>query len=167
MLIFDASTLILITKIELLEPFLGGSAQEIAIPEEVEKECCRGRKTIDGMMIQKALDAGRIKSAAVRDRQLVTRLERDFSLGKGEAEAIALCVQERASLVATDDKNGINACKLLGLAFATAPAILIRCREKNLLGRSEAFAKLTFLGLYGRYRNSIMEEARQRLEEIE
>jgi predicted nucleic acid-binding protein len=93
-------------------------------------------------------------------------LQDDFGLGKGEAEAIALCLQEKAQLVATDDKNGINACKLLGIAFTTAPAILIRCREKNLISRSEAFAKLSFLGLYGRYQNSIIEDARQRLEEI-
>jgi len=166
MLVFDSSTLILMARIELLDSFLAGALQGIAIPEEVEKECCRAKKTLDALMIQQAVDASRIKTISVRDRKLVFRLQDDFSLGKGEAEAIALCLQEKAQLVATDDKNGINACKLLGIAFATAPAILISCREKNLISRSEAFAKLSFLGLYGRYRDSIVEDARQRLEEI-
>lgn len=45
------------------------------------------------------------------------------SLGKGEAEAI-------------DDKNGINACKLLGIAFTTAIGTLVRSREKSVAGRA-------------------------------
>jgi predicted nucleic acid-binding protein len=41
-------------------------------------------------------------------------------LGKGEAEAIALALKEKAELLGIDDKNGINACKLLGIRFTTA-----------------------------------------------
>lgn len=166
MLIFGSSTLILIARIDLLGQFMQSTPGQVAIPGELEKECCQGKRTLDGLMIQQAVDADRIQSMTVRDRKLVSRLEADFSLGRGEAEAIALCVQEKAQMVATDDKNAINACKLLGIAFTTAPAILIRCREKNLISRSEALAKLSFLGLYGRYQNSIVEDARQKLEEI-
>ena len=63
-----------------------------------------------------------------------------------------------------DDKNGINACKLLGLEFTTAITILIGLREKRLLALDAALAKLAALGTYGRYKQSIMEDARNRLE---
>ena len=53
----------------------------------------------------------------VKDKRLVAKLQDDFSLGKGEAEAIALGITEKAQLVATDDKNGINASKLLSTLF--------------------------------------------------
>ena len=64
-----------------------------------------------------------------------------------------------------DDKGGINACKLLGISFTTAMGILVRSREKDLIDRSDALAKLASLGKHGRYKNSIIEDARMRLEE--
>ena len=85
-------------------------------------------------------------------------------MGQGEAEAIALAQKERARIVGIDDKNGINAYKLLGIPFTTAVGILLRSREKGLLDRSAAFAGLAALAKYGRYKNSIIEDARLKLE---
>jgi hypothetical protein len=67
-------------------------------------------------------------------------------------------------VVGIDDKNGINACKLLGLEFTTAIGILIRMRERRMLALDAALAKLAALGTYGRYKQSIMADARKRLE---
>jgi len=164
MVVFDASTLILIAKAELLDLFLANVRVPIAIPAEVERECCMSKKTLDAAMIQKALDESRIETIAVRDRRLVAKLQEDFSLGKGEAEAIALAVSENAHLVGIDDKAGIDACRLLGLAFTTAIGILIRGRERGLLAGPEALEKLTQLAKHGRYKDSIVEDARLRLE---
>jgi predicted nucleic acid-binding protein len=164
MLILDASTLILLARIELLETFLVDAPMDVAIPKEVEKECCAVKKTLDAHMIQKAIGESRILSIAVKNRKIVAKLQTDFSLGKGEAEAIALALTEKAQLVGIDDKNGINACKLLGIRFTTAADILIRCREKNLITLSDALLKLALLTSYGRYRNSIVEDVRTRLE---
>jgi predicted nucleic acid-binding protein len=83
-------------------------------------------------MIQKTLDESRIKLVAVKNRKLVAKLQADFSLGKGEAEAIALALKEKAELLGIDDKNGINACKLLGIPFTTAVDSSQVCR-KNML----------------------------------
>ncbi|HKW55714.1 MAG TPA: hypothetical protein VJN42_00020 [Candidatus Acidoferrum sp.] len=88
----------------------------------------------------------------------------DFSLGRGEAEAIALVLEKKAQLLGIDDKNGINACKLLGVVFTTAVGILIRSREKGLLQANEAAARLTLLAKHGRYKNFIIEDARLELE---
>lgn len=118
-------------------------------------------------MIRRALDESRIQVSAVENRRLVSRLAAEFSLGKGEAEAIALGIAESGSIVAIDDKNGINACKLLGIAFTSAVGILIRSREKNLLSRMEALASSASLGRYGRYSEIIVEDARRRLEALE
>ena len=164
MLVFDASTLILLAKAELLDPFLAGVYLAVVIPGEVEKECCGSKKTLDALMIQKALDELRIKVIGVKNRKLVAKLQGDFSLGKGEAEAVALALNEKAQLLAIDDKNGINACKLLGIPFTTAVGILIRSWEKKLLESTDALAKLELLAKYGRYKNSIIEDARLRLE---
>lgn len=164
MIVFDASTLILLAKADFLDAFLSGVNLAVAIPAEVEKECCGSTKALDALMIQRVLDESRIKTIAVKNRKLVAKLQADFSLGKGEAEAIALALNEKAKLLGIDDKNGINACKLVGIPFTTAIGILIRSREKRLLERPDAFAKLELLARYGRYKNSIIEDARLRLE---
>jgi len=164
MIVFDASTLILIARAELLDLFLANVGVPIAIPGEVERECCGSKKTLDAVMIQRALDESRIRTTVVKNRRLVAKLQADFSLGQGEAEAIALAIHRKAELLGIDDKNGINACKLLGLAFTTAVGVLVRSREKGLLDGPEALEKLARLAKYGRYKDSIIQDARLRLE---
>jgi predicted nucleic acid-binding protein len=164
MLIFDASTLILLARVELMDTFLAGIPMDVAIPKEVEKECCAVKKTLDAHMIQKAIGDSRIQSIIVKNKKFAAKLQADFSLGKGEADAIALALAEKAQLVAIDDKSGINACKLLGIPFTTAAGILVRCREKDLITLSDALLKLALLTIYGRYKNSIVEDVRKKLE---
>ncbi len=165
MLVFDSSTLILIAKVELLDLFLKDIGMEIAIPKAVEDECCGGKKTLDVLIIRKALDESRIKVRSARDRKLVAKLGEDFSMGRGESEAIALALQEKALLVGIDDKNGMNACKLAGIPFTTAVGILVRSCQKGLIERSDALVKLSALAKYGWYRNAILEDAKLRIEE--
>jgi predicted nucleic acid-binding protein len=163
--VFDASTLILTAKCELLDLFLAHLSTPVTIPAEVEKECCGfNKKTLDVAIIQRALDESRIKTLVVKNRRLVAKLQTDFSLGRGEAEAIALALHEKAQVLAIDDKNGINACKLLSIPFTTAIGILIRSREKGLIDNSEALGKLVSLAKHGRYKRSIIEDAKRRLE---
>ena len=164
MFVLDASTLILIAKSDLLGPFLAGVTLEVAIPAEVARECCGEKKTLDALMIQKSLDESRIKVIPVKNQKLVAKLQADFSLGQGEAEAIALALKPKAHIIGIDDKNGINACKLLGVAFTTAVGILPRSREKGLLDHRAALAGLAALAKFGRYKNSIIEDARLKLE---
>lgn len=75
-----------------------------------------------------------------------------------------MAINEKAEVLAIDDKNGINACKLLGVAFTTAVGILIRSREKRLLEEPDALVKLSSLAKHGRYKDSIIEDARRKLE---
>lgn len=165
MIVFDSSTLILIAKIELLDLFLTNIGMETAIPKAVEAECCGGKKTFDSLIIRKALDESRIKVRSARNRKLIAKLEEDFNMGRGESEAIALALQEGAVLVGIDDKNGMNACKLAGVPFTTAVGILVRSRERGLIGRSDGLFKLSALAGYGRYQEAILEDARRRMEE--
>ncbi|MGH9498726.1 MAG: hypothetical protein ACRD3L_06240 [Terriglobales bacterium] len=166
MLVFDASTLILVAKVEMLDSFLDHVGLDVAIPLAVEKECCGVKKSLDALMIRKALDEARIRVTLAKDSKLVMKLQSDFGLGRGESEAIVLAHSARARVLGIDDKNGINACKLLGIAFTTAIGILVRMYEKRLLATDEALAKLAGLAKHGCYRISILEDARRRLETV-
>ena len=165
MFVFDSSTLILTAKMELLDMFLAEIGMEVAIPRAVEEECCGGKMTLDALMIQKAIEESRIMVRGVRNRKLVLKLGADFSMGRGESEAIALALQEKARLVGIDDKRGINACKLTGVPFTSAIAILLRSRQKRLIDKDDALARLSSLATYGHYKSSILEDAKRRLEE--
>jgi len=165
MLIFDASTLILLAKTELLEMFLDSFAGEVLIPVEVERECCSAKKSFDALLIEKAIKEERIAVKTLREKRLFRKIRDDFRLGKGEAEAIALAFSAGAQLVGIDDKNGINACKLLKLPFVTAINILIRMREKVFIEKDAALIRLDALERFGRYTSGIVADARSRLEE--
>jgi predicted nucleic acid-binding protein len=165
MIIFDASTLILLAKTELLDAFLDSFDGEVLIPAEVQRECCAVKKSLDVFLIAKAINEKRIIVKVLKERQLCRKISADFSLGSGEAEAIALALSAKAQLVGIDDKNGINACKLLKLPFATAINILIRMREKGLIEKEAALMKLSQIEQYGRYKSNIIADARSRLEE--
>ena|SRR5438309_197145 len=80
MIVFDASTLILIAKAELLDLFLHNVSVPVAIPGQVERECCDSKKALDAVIIQRALDESRIKTVVVKHRRLVAKLQADFSL---------------------------------------------------------------------------------------
>jgi hypothetical protein len=47
-----------------------------------------------------------------------------------DGDSIVLALAEKTQVLGIDDKNGIKACKLLGVAFTTAIGILVRMRER-------------------------------------
>src|SRR2546426_1046833 len=75
MFVLDASTLILVTKGEFLDLFLVGVKRRVAIPGEVARECCGAKKTLDALMIQKAVDESSIEVVLVKSRRLVAKLQ--------------------------------------------------------------------------------------------
>lgn len=163
MILFDASTLILLAKIEMLEIFLTDLDRKVAIPEKVNEEVFEGSSP-EGPLIAKLIQDRRIDVLKTKERKLVLRLMEDFNIDEGEAETLTLAVQKKASLVVTDDKNAIRACKIMKLDFTTAIAILVRVCEKGLIQADEAFAKLKKLQSFARYNKAIIETARNQIE---
>ena len=166
MIVFDASTLILLAKTSLLETFLDASKLEAVAPREVEREACVEKQSVDAQIIRRLIGAGKIRVEVLSEHRLFDELRRDLGLGAGEAEAIALAVTKRARFVATDDGNAINACKLVKLPFTSALGILVRLREKGLVTRPEALLKLESLERFGRYKKSLVAAVRSQLEGI-
>ncbi len=164
MIVFDASTLILLAKAELLEKFLEGLQLEAVAPREVVREACEEKQSLDALVIKRLISEKRITVEPLKERKLFQRIRRDLGLGSGEAEAIALAVAKKAQIVATDDKNAINACKLVGVPFTSALSILERMYEKGIVDRQEALLKLEILEREGRYKQSMISAVRSRLE---
>jgi hypothetical protein len=68
-------TLVLITKVELLDLFLADVSVPVAIPGDVEEECCGLKKALDAVIIQRALNESLIKTVVVKNRRLVAKLQ--------------------------------------------------------------------------------------------
>lgn len=135
------------------------------MPKEVERECYGRPEALDAHLIARAVAEGRISVQAAGPRKRYEKLRGDFLLGCGEAAAITLALASEGALVATDDRLGINACKLLRIRFVTALTVLVRMREKGLLSLEEARSRLEALARFGRYKQDIINAVRVQLEE--
>jgi predicted nucleic acid-binding protein len=162
MIVFDSSTLILLAKVELLDTFIREYKEKIMIPKAVEEEATI-KETFDGLLIKKRIEEKRIEIKNV-DKEKVENIKKDFKLGKGEAEAIILAEQEK-SLLATDDRNAILACKIKNIQFTTAIDFVVRASEKKKTGKEEAKRKIDQLEKLGRYKKEIIDGAREKIGE--
>jgi len=165
MILFDASTLILLAKIEMLDIFVTDFEKKVAISDKVEEEVLEGSSP-DAPLIARLVEERGIDVLKAKDKKLVRKLMEDFNIDEGEAETLTLAIEKKASLVATDDKNAIRACKIMKLDFTTAIAILVRACERNLIQADEALAKLQKLQSFARYKKTIIETARNQIEGV-
>lgn len=163
MVVFDSSTLILLAKIDLLDLFLSNFRDSVVLPEKVRSETILGdRKEVRSII--RHLEDKRMAVMKVKNFSLVRKIMEDFSIDAGEAEALALALEQKAGVVATDDRNAIRACKMLKLEFITTMAVLVRAVEKGLIERDEGLAKLQKLQSIGRYSKAIIDDAARKIE---
>jgi predicted nucleic acid-binding protein len=163
-LIFDASTLILLAKAELLDIFLDDFQGTPLVPKAVELESTHDPSRPDSVLIQERIREGRLAIDEVRQPAVLFRLLQDFRLGSGEAEAILLALERGdAAIVATDDRNAIRACKVLRIGFVTSLGILVRSVEKGLLAPADGMRFLNRLTSYGRFKSEIIEEVSRQI----
>ncbi len=162
MIVFDSSSLILLARIDILYIFIANYHGNVLIPERVKSEVCiKGRE--ETPIIEKMIKDNIINSIKVKSTKQIKKLMEDFSIDLGEAEALLLALQEKANIVATDDRNAIRACKMLNIDSVTAIAILLRSFEKNLIDRDDTLIKLKKLESIGRYSKAIINDAEQKI----
>ena len=158
MVIFDSSTLILLARCGLLESFVSSTKRRILIPLAVRNETLQPGKE-ETPFIEKLLEQRNIITEQVGDEAAIQKLMKDFAIDRGETEAILLAHHLGNAIVATDDRNAIRACRMLGLGYITALSIVISLCEHGALSQPEAILKLEQLQRIGRYSKRIMEDA--------
>ncbi|HXY54377.1 MAG TPA: hypothetical protein VEM40_06880 [Nitrospirota bacterium] len=159
--VFGSSTLILLAKVNLLRE--ASDEFEIIVPEEVKREALV-KKTADAELISILIKERKISVQKADEVKAVKKLQVDFRIQKGEAEALWLSRKYHYT-IAIDDGPSIRASKVLGLRFLTAIHFLFYMASRNKLSSALAQEKLTKLVQYGRYNKRIIEDAMKRLEE--
>lgn len=159
MLVFDASTLILLTKIDILQIVLQWFS---AIIPELIKEEVTYKNTMDARIIAKQIKEKKIVVIKNPSTEKINRVLKDFPLSRGEAAAI-LTAKEKNGILTTDDGVIIKVCKIFDVKFVTAVHFLIEARIKEILNESLAVAKLELLIKYARYTPQIVKDAEERI----
>jgi len=162
MIVFDASTLILLVRIELIELSVSSYQGRVVIPQKVMLEVCAADRE-ETPLIEDLIKRGKIDTLKATNFKQKRKLIEDFHIDEGEAEALLLAIQSRAKLIATDDRNAIRASKLLKIDFVTAIGFLIRAFEKKLIDRDEALSKLHKLEFIARYSRAIIKDAKKKI----
>lgn len=103
----------------------------IVIPPSVLEEL-RIEEGLPGTVsIREAIDGGWIKVGEVKDRTLVQVLRRD--LDQGEAEAIALALENKAEWTILDERDGRRIAKSLNLQVTGTLGILLKAKRNGQL----------------------------------
>lgn len=163
-IVMDASTLILLAKIGLLEAFLRAWKGPVVVTPTVAREAWGQKQSPEVAELARRAAVGDLQVQAIEDRRRCRKLQVDFSLGPGEAETIWLASRRPKAMVASDDRMAIRACRALGMPWASALSILIWMRERHTLSAEVARGFLQELTVRGRYHHTLIEDARRRLE---
>ena len=155
MIVFDASTLILLAKIDILQLVLYKYSG--VMPESVKEEILY-KKAMDTELIIQQIKDGNLALEKNPSKDKMNHILKDFPLGRGEAAALIIA-KEKGSILATDDGLAIKVCKIFGVKFTTAIHFLIEAG----LDKSMAGAKLKMLKKYGRYSADIIKDAEERI----
>jgi predicted nucleic acid-binding protein len=158
-IVFDASTLILLAKIELLRKIAG--EVKIIVPEKVKAECL-SKEGIDSLLITTLIKEKKIEVKKAGNLEAIKKIQRDFRIEAGEAESLWLARSLNCP-IAVDDGPTIKACKVIGQRFTTAIHFLFNLVSQNRLDLPMAIEKLEKLSHCGRYSKKIIEDAAKRL----
>ncbi|HZX48624.1 MAG TPA: hypothetical protein VFF47_05345 [Nitrospirota bacterium] len=113
-------------------------------------------------MISILIKEKKIEIKKTNDTRAVKKIQRDFRIDAGEAEALWLAIRLQCP-IAVDDGPTIKACKVMGHGFTTAIHFLLNLAALNRLEASVAIEKLESLSIFGRYSKKIIEDAAKRL----
>lgn len=166
LVIADASSLILLEKIALLNVLLSHDVG-FMIPLEVQKEAVetgKMKKYPDAFKLEEKISQGRIAVKEAKDKNHVKNLMTSFKIEAGEAEAISLFQQEKADLLATDDRFAINACHALNIPISGSAAFVTNSFDQGLINKDQGIQMLETLSKEGRYNGDIIFKALRKIQ---
>lgn len=162
MIAVDSSSLILMAKISILDKITKNLQKKLTITNQVYVETTSKEDIFDAKIIEKRVEEKVIDKKEIKNFSLYKKIKEDFSIGKGEAEAIVLCIENKIDII-VDDKKALNACKILKIKFTTVPNLLIGIYKKGSISKIEAEQYLNKLSKFGRYSDNIMQKVKEEL----
>lgn len=129
-LVADAGPLIALARVDKLS-LLRRLYGQVIVPTAVQRELSIERHLPGVNVLAKALDAGWIRAQPLASGQALPDIAR--MLGAGEAEALALCLQEDARFLLIDDAKGRAAARRCGIAVVGVAGVLLSAKARGEL----------------------------------
>jgi predicted nucleic acid-binding protein len=159
-IVIDACSLILLSKATVIETALGN--YNIATTSHAYGEVLKGKEKMfaDALLVERLNKEKKIK-LVMPDTELFNKLAKDFNMGKGEASVIAACVEEKGSIVATDNKQGRKAASVNALPLIGSVEIVVDLFRRKKLDYEKADKALESLGKTGWFDMYLIEKAKE------
>lgn len=163
-IVVDSTGIILLAKASILRSICELVGLEITkmVESEVMAGLQKGRT--DALYLRELLEEGKIKRAEI-DVKIAERFRKDFRLGHGEAESIALAVSCKLPLI-TDDNKAKKVSRVIGVEVLSSLDFPIVLYENNMITYDKAKISLEILKKDGWFGESVILEALNTLEKM-
>lgn len=157
MIVKDAMVVIHLAKLTLLRKSCE-YFEQVAIPKEVYNEIMAGEQQghPDAKTIIELVKMKHIQVKDLEGNSLIKRAK-EFSIQRGEAEAIALYWQEKADYLATDDDNVRKKSILLDIKIIGTPVIILKLYKEQVIGKDKFMESLAELKKIGWFSNAVID----------
>ena len=161
--VLDSSAIIALSQLRYWK-YLNQILDEILVPRAVYEEICvKGRGLPGDAELRRLLNEGLVTVRKIRNRVLVDALLDPLALG--EAEVLALAIEENADYVVIDDKTARMRARNMGLKVIGTLRILRMIFDANLIDKNEFIRALETLKNIGfRISDKIIERVKQELD---
>ncbi len=137
----------------------------VFIPTKVHEEAViKGKEKgyPDALIIEQTIKNDLIKIREVKNKEQVNNL-RIFGLHLGEAEAVALYIQEKAQFLATDDDTCRRNRIILGINIIGSPAIVLTLFRKGMITSRKVFDCISVLEIIGWFDIEVIHEMKRQI----
>ena len=161
--VLDSSAIIALSQLRYWK-YLNQILDEILVPRAVYEEICvKGRGLPGDAELRRLLNEGLVTVRKIRNRVLVDALIDPLALG--EAEVLALAIEENADYVVIDDKMARVRARNMGLKVIGTLRILRMIFDAKLIDKNEFLRALEMLKNIGfRISDKIIERVKQEID---
>lgn len=157
-ILFDSCTLILLAKASVLETL--AALHRIHVPEEVRREVLAGKKHLfpDALLVERLTNEKKLVSVPT-SKAVSHKIAADFNMGRGEASVIANALVRPGWSVATDNRQGRSAAKILNVPLIGSIEIVVHLWKNKKIDTEKAKEALSILKREGWFNSYLTEKA--------
>ncbi|MBI2580428.1 hypothetical protein HYV85_01330 [Candidatus Woesearchaeota archaeon] len=155
----DATSLILLAKVGLLEMFV--VRNNVVMPPKVYDEVAKGKDKgrLDAFLVER-LAAEKTLSISLADKETKAKIEKLFNIRGGELEVLAVSLAG-SKTVLTDDKKCLAAAKALKLNFITSLDVVVALYRRGVVSKERAIEAIESLEEYGWYSKDVIKSYKE------
>jgi len=155
----DSCSIILLAKATILETL--SNKYDLFITEKVHKEILQGRDKnfLDALLTERLVKEKKIIISKAVNNNLTKKLMRDFNLGAGEAETLALVMEKQCEAIITDNKQGRKSAFIHGLNLIGSVDVISALYRLKLIDEDKAAEGLKRLREFGWFHDYLIDKA--------